>query len=81
MRHLCTRYRTGTSGDTHHKLYLAVAPARIGAGPIKMKFVMIKDGSNLLFGKKGIIPETTLKIGYNSIKHKHLNVFNTSKTK
>ena len=34
----------------------------------------------MLFGKQIIIPEATLKINYNSIKPKQLNVFDINKT-
>ena len=57
------------------------AVARICAGPIKVNLVILdhdKDGGNLLFGKEIIIPEATLKIGYNSINPKQLNVFDTN---
>ena len=38
---------------------------------------MIRDGGNVLFGKEIIVPEATLKIGYDSIKSKQSSPWKT----
>ena len=66
------RYRMGTSEDFHHK---TVAPARICAGQIHL------FRHNKRCRERAILKSNhlTLKIGYNGIKHKQLNVFDTIK--
>ena len=61
-------------------VWQTVGPVIICAEPIKIKFVTIKDGDNMLLEKEIIIPESTLKIGYKSIKPKQVNVLDTNKT-